>query len=303
MWFKNLKIYRLTSHWAKQPEKLADALASERFTSSNDLSATASGWISPRENDERLVVDVAGQYLMTLRLEKKLLPATVINQTVKARALILEAEQGYRPGRKQLRDLKEVITDELLPRAFSIARDIRVWVDPVNEWLVIDAAAASQADEVLSALGKAVHPFPLEPLRLQHSMTGLMTDWMVAGQAPDGLTLEADCQWQSAGDAAGVIRYVRHPLTAEAITRHVESGYQCTRLALTWQDRLSFVLTESGDIKRVTPLDIIEERAAEAGAITQDEKLDSDFSLMTAELNSLMEALMTIFGETREPKE
>lgn len=300
MWFKNLKIYRLSAHWADRIEQLADALNSERFEPSHGLSAMAAGWVAPREDDDRLVVDVADQRLIALRLEKKLLPATVINQTVKARAVLLEAEQGWRPGRKQLRDLKEAVTDELMPRAFSIARDTRVWLDPSHHWLVIDAAAASQADEVLSALGRAVHPFPVEPLRLTQSITGLMTDWMLRSQAPEGFSLEDDSQWQSAGEAASVIRYARHALGPETIAQHVASGYHCTRLSLTWQDRVSFVLTENGDLKRLAPLDILQERATEAGALTPEEQLDADFSLMCAEINALLGALMPIFGETRE---
>jgi recombination associated protein RdgC len=300
MWFKNLKIYRLTPHWADHAAELSQALLGHRFVSADDLSATSQGWVPARETDDRLAVDVAGQYLLKLRLEKKLLPAAVINQTVKARAAELEAEQGWRPGRKQLRDIKEAVTDQLLPRAFSVARDIAVWVDPVHQWLVVDAAAAAQADEVLSALGKSLNPYPVEPLRLEHSVSSLMTDWLLSDQAPAGFQLEADSQWQTAGDAAGVIRYVRHPLTPEAIAQHVAAGYQCVRLAMTWQDRISFVLTDTADIKRVTALDILEEKTAQAGAITPEEKLDTDFTLMTAELHQLLTALMAVLGEQRE---
>ena len=81
--------------------------------------------------------------LLTFRAEKKLLPASVVTQVTKARALELEEQQGFKPGRKQMRELKEQVTDELLPRAFSIRRDTRVWIDTKNGWLVIDAALAS----------------------------------------------------------------------------------------------------------------------------------------------------------------
>ncbi len=98
--------------------------------------------------------------LVTLRAEKKLLPATVVNQVAKARAQEIEEQQGYKPGRKQMKEIKERVTDELLPKAFSIYRDTRVWIDPVNRWLVIDAAASASADEVLGLLAKSIDPFP-----------------------------------------------------------------------------------------------------------------------------------------------
>ena len=300
MWFKNLKVFRLSAHWAKHWDEIEQALAAHRFAPASDLAGISQGWVAPRENDDRLAVTVAGQVLMALRIEKKLLPAAVINQEVKARALIIEAEQGYRPGRKQMRDLKEMVTESLMPRAFSIARDIRLWIDPVNQWLVLDAAATSQTEEVLSALGKSLYPYPVEPLRLNQSTANLMTQWLIQGEAPEGFTIDLDSQWQSGGDSAGVIRYAKHAVAAETIRKHVESGYQCTRLALTWQDRISFVLTETADVKRINALDILEERAKADGELSQHEKLDADFTLMTSELNQMLQAIMEVLGEQRD---
>jgi recombination associated protein RdgC len=300
MWFKNLKVFRLSEHWVNHLEDLDPALKADAFAPADDMSATSVGWVPPREDDERFAVSVNGQYLLKFRLEKKLLPATVINQTVKARAQLLEEEQGWPPGRKQLKDLKQVVTDELLPRAFSIARDVAIWIDPVNRWLVIDSAAASQSDEVLSALGRSLHPYPVEPLKLTHSPTAMMTDWMLQAEAPDGLSLDDDSQWQAGGDVASSIRYVRHELPAETIKEHIEAGYQCTRLAMTWQDRISFVLSDTADIKKVTPLDIVQERANEGGPQTPAEKFESDFALMSAELAQLLADLMHVLGENSE---
>lgn len=302
MWFKNLKVFRLTEHWSKNMNALEAALKADAFTPAQDLAATATGWVPPRDDDERLAVDIQGQYLLAFRIEKKLLPSTVINQTVKARAQALEEEQGYAPGRKQLRDLKETVTDELLPRAFSIARDIRIWIDPVNQWLVIDAAAAGQSDEVLSALGRSLNPYPVEPLKLEHSPTSLMTEWLLSGEPPAGFTIDDDSQWQATGEQAASIRYVHHDLPTETIQNHVEDGYQCTRLALTWQDRTSFMLTDTGDLKRITPLEVLQERAGEAIVQTPAEKFESDFTLMTSELAKLFSELMPVLGERRDAK-
>ena len=297
MWFKNLKVFRLAEHWANDMSKLDEALKADAFVSADDLSAVSTGWVPPRDDDERFAVDVQGQYLAAFRIEKKLLPSTVINQTVKARALVMEEEQGFSPGRKQLRDLKEAVTDELLPRAFSVARDVRLWIDPVNRWLVIDAAAAAQSDEVLSALGRSLNPYPVEPLKLQQSPTALMTEWLLAGQAPEGFSVDDDSQWQATGEQAASIRYVRHGLPEETIQSHVEAGYQCTRLAMTWQDRVSFMLTDTGDLKRITPLEVLEERGNDAAVQTPAEKFESDFTLMTAELAKLFDELMQLLGE------
>ncbi len=302
MWFKNLKVFRLTDHWSKHTQDLEAALKADAFKPAEDIAATATGWVPPRDDDDRLALEVQGQYLLAFRIEKKLLPSSVINQTVKERARVLEAEQGYAPGRKQLRDLKDAVTDQLLPRAFSIARDIRLWIDPSNHWLVIDAAAAAQSDEILSALGRSLHPYPVEPLKLEHSPTALMTEWLLSGEAPSGFTIDDDSQWQATGEQAASIRYVRHDLPNETIQSHVQDGYQCTRLALTWQDRVSLMLTDTGDLKRVAPLEVLEERSNDAIVQNQAEKFESDFTLMTAELAKLLDELMPVLGEIREAK-
>ncbi len=297
MWFKNLKIFRLTDHWAQHIETLGDALLAHAFNPPEDLQASTTGWVPPREADDRLAVSISGQYLLAFRIEKKLLPASVVNQTVKTRAQTIEAEQGYTPGRKQLRDLKESVTDELLPRAFSVARDVRVWIDPVAKWLVIDAASAAQSDEVLSALGRSLYPYPVEPLKLGQSPSALMTGWLLDGQPPEGFSIDGDSQWQASGDQAASIRYVRHDLPEPTIQSHVQDGYQCVRLALTWQDRISFVLTDTGDIKRLSALDVLQERAHDSLTQTAEERFESDFTLMSAELVKLFDDLLPLFTE------
>ena len=168
MWFKNLKIYRLSSPWTLVGEQLEETLARHAYQASgsagaNNLEMQSLGWVPPRENGGLAHV-VGGQILLTLRAEKKLLPGTVVNQVAKARAQEIEEQQGYKPGRKQMKEIKERVTDELLPRAFSVYRDTRVWIDPQNHWLVIDAAASAKADEVIGLLAKCIDPFPLENL-------------------------------------------------------------------------------------------------------------------------------------------
>ena len=233
--------------------------------------------------------------LLMFRAEKKLLPASVVNQVTKARALEMEEQQGFKPGRKQLRELKEQVTDELLPRAFSIRRDTRVWIDPVNGWLVIDAASQTVADEVRSLLVKSIDQLPLANVHVAHSPVAAMTEWLLSGEAPGGFTVDQDAELRSTGEGGATVRYVGHALEADDMRRHIEAGKQCMRLAMTWDDRVSFLLTPSLTIKRVTPLDVIKE-AADPTAQNDDERFDSDAALMTGELARMLTDLVDILG-------
>ncbi|MFS2116037.1 recombination-associated protein RdgC [Herbaspirillum frisingense] len=294
MWFKNLQIYRLPAPWAINADELESHLAPQAFTACSSLDMQSQGWVPPR-NNEKLVHVVNRQLLLKLDTEKKLLPSTVINQVTKARAAELEEQQGFPPGRKQTKELKEQVTDELLPRAFSVVRSTWVWIDPVNGWLLVDAGSPSKAEEVLKLLFKAIPKFPLETLRTVMSPGAAMTDWLVSDEAPNGFTVDQDTELRSTAESKATVRYVRHALEAEDIRRHIEAGKQCTRLALTWADKVSFVLTENLSVKRIAPLDVLKEDSEIAGK-NDDERFDGDFMLMSGELAKLLAALVDALG-------
>jgi len=294
MWFKNLKIYRLSPEWKLSTAALEEQLAAHAYRPGSCLDAQNLGWVPVRENGA-LVHAVGGQFMLAVRAEKKLLPTTVINQVARARAQELEESQGFKPGRKQMKEIKERVTDELLPRAFSIYRDTRVWIDPTHHWLVIDAAASAKADEVLGLLSKSIAPFPAEPLYVAQSPAAVMTGWLAGGEAATNFSIDQDAELRAPGDSQAAVRYVKHALDDDDVQRHIAAGKQCTRLALTWAARVSFVLTEGLDLKRVTPLDVIR-NGSEDTVTSDDERFDTDMALMTGELAHLFDDLLAALG-------
>ncbi|MCR4158786.1 recombination-associated protein RdgC [Kerstersia gyiorum] len=294
MWFKNLKLYRLNPSWNPSVDELDEQLAALAFTPGNSSQAQTLGWTPVRENG-RFAHAIGDQILISLRTEKKLLPSTVVNQVAKERAADFEAQQGYKPGRKQMKELKERIYDELLPRAFSISRDTLIWIDRKNRWLVIDAAASAKADEALGLLAKTLSPFPAEPLYVEQSPGAAMTSWLADDEAPAGFTIDQDTELRAAGDGKAAVRYVKHAPEPEELRRHIASGKQGSRLALTWEDRVSFVLTDTLDIKRIAPLDVLAENS-EAAGLAEDERFNADMALMTGELAKMIAALVDALG-------
>ena len=296
MFFKNLQIYRLPVAWAMTAAVLEQALAPQQFTPATSMDLVRQGWAAPRGAGAPLVHAVGGQFLLQLKTEKKLLPSTVINQVAAARALEMEEAQGFAPGKKAMKELKERVTDELLPRAFAILSTTAVWIDPVNGWLVVDAASPAKADEVVKLLLKSVDRLPLESLRVMRSPVGAMTEWLQADESPAGFTVDQDAIMRATGESKAQVAYKRHTLEADDIRRHIAAGKQCTRLAMTWSDKISFVLDESLAIKSVKPLEIIKESAAR----NDDERFDSDFALMTGELAKMLADLVEALGGEAE---
>ncbi len=294
MWFKNLLLYRTTG-WKISVAQLDEALARNAFQACGNMDMESRGWVAPTGDGGALVHSLNHQMLIALGVEQKLLPAAVINQYAQARAEEIEEQQGYRPGRKQLREIKERITDELLPRAFTRKRTTFAWIDPVGGWLVVDAANVARADELLEVLRKSMDEVPLALVKTKVSPVSAMTAWLAADDAPAGFSIDRDCELLAPGEDKATVRYVRHPLETPEIRRHIEDGKQATKLALTWNDRISFVLHENLQVKRLAFLDLLKEQS-EQNAETADEQFDADFAIMTGELSRFLPDLVEALG-------
>jgi recombination associated protein RdgC len=294
MWFKNIFLYRLPTDLPISAATLEEKLSRQPLQPCGGLDKQSRGWVSPQGNGP-LVHALNRQLLIALGTEQKLLPAAIINQFAKDRIAELEAQQGHRVGRKETKEIKERITDELLPRAFALRRTTFVWIDPVNGWLVVDAASPAKADEVLELLVKTLDDLPLKPLHTRLSPVTAMTGWLAGGEAPSGFTVDRELELRSIDEGKATVRYVRHDLEGDEIRAHIAAGKSATRLGMTWNDKISFVLTEQLQIKRLAFLDILKEEA-ESQAENNEELFDLDFTLMTGELARLLADLVEALG-------
>jgi recombination associated protein RdgC len=292
MWFKNLQLYRLPKNWANQPTSLEEQLAAFPLQACSATELKSIGWISPRE-DGSLVHSINRQWLLALGTEQKLLPSSVVKQCANERAKAIQETQGRNIGRKEMRELRESISLELLPRAFVSRRTTFGWIDPINGWLVVDAASSAKAEEFLEHLYKSVSGFPAKLLQVTQSPSAAMTSWIAEGEAPGAFTIDQDLELRSAEKAT--VRYVKHTLEGEEIRQHIADGKVVTRLALTWGDKISFLLNENLQIKRLGFLDILKEQSDEQ-AENEDERFDIDFTLMTGEVARLLDDLLEALG-------
>ncbi len=297
MWFRNLRLYRLPQNWDMKSTDMEKQLARLPLARCGSLDMISRGWVYPRQEGV-FVHAVNRQWLLALGVEQKLLPATVVRQVTLEHAAKIESEQDRKIGRKELRELRERTTEELLPRAFACRRTTWCWIDPVNGWLVVDAGSDARTDEVLEVLQKSLDNIPLRPLQTQLSPMTAMTSWLADGDAPAGFTIDRDLELRSASEEQAAIRYVRHALEGGEIQAHIASGKLATRLGMTWNDRISFVLTDKLQLKRIAFLDIIKEQN---NAESEDEQFDVDFVLMAGELAHLLADLLAGLGGELKP--
>jgi recombination associated protein RdgC len=300
MWFKNLLVYRIKADTRLKADTVEEKLKEHALQPCGSFEMESRGWVAPR-TENRFLHSLERQWLLMFGVNQKLLPGSVITQTAKERAAKLAQKQEHPVGRKQMRDIRERVIEELMPKALSRRRTLGAWVDPVNHWLVLDTAADKKADELLESLIRAGIELDAKRLDCQQSPAAQMTLWLSSGKIPAPFTIDQDLELRAAGESRATVRYVNHPLEGREIRDHISGGKSATRLGMTWKNRISFVLTDQLQIKRVAFLDILKgdgESQAD-GADSADhaeEQFDIDFALMTGELAAMLADLTKALG-------
>jgi len=292
--FKNLTVYRVGPEWSATLQEIEDSLAPARFAECGATQPQSLGWIAPRGTEHApLVESVGGQWLLALMIERKALPSAVVKRRTDELAQQVEHSSGRKPGKKETKELKEQATLELLPMAFTKRATIRVWIDARQRLLMVDASSTTRAGEVVTQLIKSLPGLTLTMLQTTESAPVAMSQWLLSGEPPTAFTVDRECELKSPDEMKSVVRYARHPLDIDEVRQHIASGKQPTRLALTWQSRVSFVLSETGQIKKIDFLDVVFENHR---ADSRDDSFDADAAIATGELVKLIPDLIAALG-------
>lgn len=301
MWFKNLQLYRLVRPFDLSATELSERLAAHAFTPCGSMDPASRGWVPPLGQESGEFVRAAGGRLfLTLRMEERLLPASVVRQTAAERIAQIEAQEARKLGAKAKRDIRERVAEELLPRAFTRQRHLYAYVDPASGWLVVDAGSPKRAAELTEALIKAVDDLHVRPVQAKESPVALMTEWVNSGDAPANFTIDTECELVDEGAEGAKVRLSRQNLEAPEVRGHLAAGKRVAKLGLTWHDRIAFILDGQMQVKRLGFLDILQEEAANAGAESTEAQFDADFAIMAGELSRFLPALLDALGGEAE---
>ena len=290
-------VYRMGPAWAISLDQLEANLQADRFVECGLTQEKSVGWTPPRGDTNQtggaLVESVGGQWLMKLMVESKAVPASVINRKARQRIAQIELATGRKPGKKETRELKDDARLELLPMAFTKEGACLVWVDPAARLLVIDAASQGRADEVLTCLAKAMDGLGAMLLQTTISPVAAMSDWLLSQEPPAGFSVDRECELKAGDDSKAVVRYARHALDIAEVQQHITNGKVPTRLAMTWQGRVSFMLTETFQIKKLSFVDGVFQDDA---ASSKDDRFDADAAIATGEIRKLIPDLLEALG-------
>jgi len=290
--FKNLIFYRIAPQWQADISAATEGLEKTPFTECSATQEKSAGWVPPRgEEHGALVESVGGQWMLRFKIESKTIPSEVLARKVKEKAEAIERDTGRKPGKKETRDLKDEAKLDLLPMAFTKQNATWVWIDPRANLLAIDATAQGRADEITAALVEALPGLSLALLDTQTSPQAAMAHWLVTQEPPAGFSIDRECELKSTGEDKAVVRYGRHPLDIEEVQAHIQAGKLPTKLAMSWEDRVSFLLTEGLQVKKLAFLDTVFE-----GRAQDDSGFDADVAIATGELVRMIPALIEALG-------
>ncbi len=298
MWFRNARVFRFTKPFDISAEELEEKLQADAFKPCGPQETSRQGWVPPLgKHGEQLVHSAGGYHLVALRKEEKILPGAVVKEAVEERAEAIETDQGRKVRRKEKDEIKEQVMLEMLPQAFSKNRRSFAYLAPKDGVLVVDAGSAKQAEDLASTLRKSLGSLPVRPPAVEQAPAFTFTGWLNETiDIPGQVALGSECELKDPSEDGGVVRCKGLDLKADEIRNHLDAGMQVTKLAITWDDNVSFVLDEELGIKRLKFGETLQEQLDDVDADDAAAKFDAAFTLMTLELSRLIPGLLEAMG-------
>lgn len=299
MFFKNLKVYKITEQLGLTTAKLEAALAEHKFNPCMGQDALKMGFCYPMHpsvksfahavNDDNLIV-------VALRRQEKMLPAAVINEELQPKIYALEAEKGRPLGRKEKQVLKEELIQTMLPRAFSRSTVTTAVIDQANGFVFINTQSASRAEDLLALLRKSLGSLPVVPWVDSNFLCQRMQDWLSGKNLPAGIVLGHAARFKAPDEEGARASFENHILTADEVQSHLEDKL-VTELDLQMPELFEFRITETGTFKRLRWEELLANKNDELGWEDLLLRLDADYLLMVNQLREVIKAV----GESVSP--
>jgi len=293
--FKNARFFRLDTSFGLDMAELEERLATRRFRPCGPIETATMGWAAPLgEETSALVHAVGGCSLMCARKQERLLPSAAVAEALDERVSELESGEARDVGRAERRRLREQIINEMLPRAFTRSRRTQLYVDTEAGWLVVDAASEKQAEDIVSLLRETLESLPARLPDPAKTPASIMTGWLLEDSAPDDFVPGDACELRDAEDNAGVVRCSKQDLASDEILNHLRAGKRATKLALEWDERLSFTLAEDLSLKRLRVGDSLLEELDDDD-LDPAMRLDAEFAILALQLRQLLARFDELF--------
>ena len=295
MWFKQVSFYPLNKDKLPDLETLSAKLQEAEFAPPQGLDWFGEGFAPPKGFSPELVFPADFTWSVALKKSEKVLPAGVIREILDDKIAEIQEAEARTVGRKEKQELKEQITDDLLPRAFTRSSKTQAVCDTRSGFLLVNQASATRAENLLAKLREALGGLEAKLPNTKQSPSSLMTEWLLQGACGGGFELDDMCELKGTGDAAPTVRVSKQDLTADEVVQHVKTGKTVTQLGLVWREQIAFVLTQDFTLKRIQYLDVLQEEAESHGDDAASLAFASQI-LMAEALSTLLQELVSLLG-------
>ena len=300
MWFRALRPYRLPNRLGIDAEELERRLQTRTFSACTPAQATSMGWVPALADTASALVHAAGPFWMVrLKREEKLLPATVVREEANERCAQIVKAQGRKVSRRERLAVADEVTQDLLPRAFSRSSTIRAIIADQLGWIWIDSSSAGRSEEVLNHLREALGSLPAVLAETQKAPAYVMTQWLLHGGLPEAIELAEEADFVDQREAGSSVKVRGVPLDSEEVLAHISSGHQVEKLALEWGARVAAVVDKDLSLRRLRFSDAIREANDE---LIEDPlaRADADFMILCEIIKGLQGDLLNAFGGIAE---
>jgi recombination associated protein RdgC len=291
MFFRNLTFFRFpTTH---KFDDLDTGLDACQLKPVGPLELSSRGFVSPFGRDSELLAARQGDALwLTVGGEDRLLPGAVVNEMLARKLEEIEAKEGRKPGGRTRKRIKDELITDLLPRAFIKPSRTDALIDRTLGVVAVDTSSRKTAENIVSEIRRALGSFPALPLNAEVAPRSVLTSWVAGEALPEGLSLGDECELRDPIDQGAIVKCQRMELTDNAeIDKHLQSGKQVTRLALSLDDHVSFVLGEDLVVRKFKLLDGAVDQLESNATDDVHAELDARFVLMAGELRRLFTVL------------
>ncbi len=294
MWFKNILVYRLTSP-LEGLDNLEDYLQDKRFTGCGSQDLVASGWTSPLGRHGKMLSHTTnGFHMLCMQRQERVLPSAVINEAVEEKIADIEEAQARKVYRKERLELKDDVIFEMLPRAFTKSQKLFAYIDQADGLLIVNTTSGTRAEELLGLLRESVGSLPLVPLMVNSLPADILTRWLQGTDLPEGFLLGNECELRDPQNPSNIVRAKDQDLYSEEIAKHLEVGKRASKLAMIYSDTIEFTITEDVAIQKIKFSEVVQEKTGDTSG--EDEQFDSDFAVMSLELQNLIRELTKALG-------
>jgi len=290
MFFRNLTLFRFPT--TTKLDALDSGLDECQLKPVGPLELSSRGFISPFGRDsDVLAARQRDAIWLTVGGEDKILPGSVVNDMLAKKLEEIERKEGRKPGGRTRKRIKDELITDLLPRAFVKPSRTDALLDLEHGIVVVDTSSRKNGENVVSEIRRALGSFPALPLNAEVAPRSVLTGWIAGEPLPDGLSLGDECELRDPVDQGAVVKCQRQELQGDEIGKHLEAGKQVTRLALTLDDHVSFVLGEDMVVRKFKLLDGAVDQLESTDRDDLRAELDARFALMSGEVKRLFTVL------------